>query len=50
VVFTTSLFIEELFMRTLLLALLILLPLAHAAYCHGKPGGYQVNDQPIWTD
>lgn len=35
------------------LVIILLLALAHhihAAYCHGKPGPYYVNDQPIWDE
>lgn len=45
---TISNLLMKLFLGTLFL--LALLPLAHSAECHGKPGPYYVNDEPIWMD
>lgn len=32
----------------LALILLVSMPVFECAYCHGKPGAYFVNNEPIW--
>ena len=31
-----------------ILLILAILPSIQSAYCHGKPGDYHVNQEPIW--
>jgi len=33
----------------IILSVLLLVQVTFGAYCHGKPGNYYTNEQPIWS-